>query len=123
MFCNQCGGQLLPGNIRCARCNAGVPDPESLGAVLCPYCRENIQPGALKCKHCSEFLVQRSSPAKDGAAAVMSFFIPGLGQIYHGKIGAGLGWLFAVALGYVVLVVPGLILHIMCVANAYSEQK
>lgn len=31
-----------------------------------------------------------------GAAAVMSFFIPGLGQIYNGKIWVGLGFMFLV---------------------------
>jgi TM2 domain-containing membrane protein YozV len=100
--------------------------PQSV-LTKCPYCREDIQFGAIKCKHCSEFLVKQAEaqrgPAKDGAAAVMSFFIPGLGQMYHGRIGAGLLWLFVVILGYALMVVPGLILHVICISLAYSEHK
>lgn len=56
-----------------------------------------------------------------GVAAVLSFFIPGLGQIYRGKIGKGLLWLLIVPIGYVMLIVPGLVLHVVCIVNAYSS--
>lgn len=58
---------------------------------------------------------RRFSPA---AAAALSFFLPGVGQIYSGRVPQGIGWMFATGLGYLLFLVPGLILHICCVVNA-----
>lgn len=55
-----------------------------------------------------------------GIAAVLSLVIPGAGQIYRGKIGRGLLWLMFVLMGYALFIVPGLILHIVCIIAAYS---
>jgi hypothetical protein len=49
-----------------------------------------------------------------GAALALSFFVPGLGQMYRGKIGQGIVWLVFVIIGYYLLIVPGLILHVIC---------
>jgi TM2 domain-containing membrane protein YozV len=61
--------------------------------------------------------VQRWSP---GLAAVLSFFLPGLGQLYKGQIINGIVWFCFVCVGYLALVVPGLILHFFCVLGALS---
>jgi hypothetical protein len=55
------------------------------------------------------------SPA---AAAALSLFLPGVGQIYSGRVPQGIGWLIATGLGYLLFLVPGLILHICCIVNA-----
>jgi TM2 domain-containing membrane protein YozV len=55
-----------------------------------------------------------------GLAAVLSFFLPGLGQLYKGQFLNGLAWFFMVMLGYAALFVPGLILHFFCVLGALS---
>ena len=55
-----------------------------------------------------------------GAALVLSFFVPGLGQMYRGKIGAGIAWLIFVIAGYFLFIVPGLVLHVFCLVDAYS---
>ena len=55
-----------------------------------------------------------------GFAAVLSFFVPGLGQLYKGQFINGLVWFFVVMLGYAALVLPGLILHFFCVLGALS---
>jgi len=61
--------------------------------------------------------VQRWSP---GLAAVLSVLVPGLGQVYKGQIINGLVWFVLVGLGYVALVLPGLVLHFLCVVGAAS---
>lgn len=60
---------------------------------------------------------QKWSP---GVAAVLSFFIPGVGQMYKGDILSGILWLIAVPIGYFLLIVPGLILHLICIITAAS---
>ena len=55
-----------------------------------------------------------------GLAAVLSFFLPGLGQLYKGQIINGVVWFFAVMFGYAALILPGLILHFFCVLGALS---
>jgi hypothetical protein len=40
--------------------------------------------------------------------------------MYKGEVGKGLGWLFAIVIGYVAWIIPGLLLHLVCVFNAAS---
>ncbi|MFM7242926.1 MAG: GYF domain-containing protein [Planctomycetaceae bacterium] len=61
--------------------------------------------------------VQRWSP---GLAAVLSFLLPGLGQVYKGQVINGLVWFVLVGLGYLALVLPGLVLHFFCIVGAAS---
>jgi len=61
--------------------------------------------------------VQRWSP---GLAAVLSVLVPGLGQLYKGQVVNGVVWFLLVGLGYLALVLPGLVLHVFCVLGAAS---
>lgn len=61
--------------------------------------------------------VRRWSP---GLAVVLSFFLPGLGQLYKGQVFNGIVWFFLVGLGYAALVLPGLLLHFCCILGAAS---
>lgn len=55
-----------------------------------------------------------------GLAALLSFFLPGLGQLYKGQIINGVVWFFMVMFGYAALILPGLVLHFFCVLGALS---
>lgn len=98
----------------------------------CPFCAEDIQDAAIVCKHCGRDLATGTAPQQTvivqaprrtwspGVAAVLSLVIPGAGQMYKGKVGAGLAFLFCTVIGYMLYIVPGLILHIICIVNAAS---
>lgn len=103
----------------------------------CSYCAETINKEAVKCKHCGEILdleiknarLQQSVSANPqnsmpntGIAAILSFFIPGLGQMYKGDVGAGILWLIFTLFGYFLLIIPGLIIHLVCIVNAASSK-
>jgi hypothetical protein len=51
-------------------------------------------------------------------AAALSLVIPGSGQIYKGDTRGGFLWLGAVVLGYMMFIVPGVVLHVLCVISA-----
>ena len=62
------------------------------------------------------------SRPSNGIAAVLSLFIPGAGQMYKGKVGQGIGWLICTIIGYVAFVIPGLVLHFICIFHAASME-
>jgi hypothetical protein len=59
-------------------------------------------------------------PPNAAVAAVLSLLVPGAGQLYAGRPLSGLVWFVVVTLGYLMLIVPGVLLHIVCVASAAS---
>lgn len=57
-------------------------------------------------------------PPSAAAAAVLSMVVPGAGQLYAGRPISGITWFALVTMGYLLLIVPGVLLHILCVASA-----
>lgn len=57
-------------------------------------------------------------PPNPVAAAVLSMIVPGAGQLYAGRPLSGVLWFTIVTMGYLLLIVPGVLLHIICVAAA-----
>ncbi|ADO75545.1 hypothetical protein [Stigmatella aurantiaca] len=51
-------------------------------------------------------------------AGVLSFFMPGLGQLYKGQFWGALLWFIFTGIGYLALVFPGIIIHFFCVTGA-----
>ncbi|MEM1013800.1 MAG: hypothetical protein AAGI46_16465 [Planctomycetota bacterium] len=61
------------------------------------------------------------SGVSGGVAALLSLLIPGVGQMVNGKVGAGIVWLIGTFIGYLLFIVPGLILHIICIVDAANS--
>jgi TM2 domain-containing membrane protein YozV len=64
--------------------------------------------------------------SKQGIAAVLSFLVPGLGQLYNGDfVRAALWFAFAIVLGITISVVamgiPSLLYHVLCAWSAYRR--
>jgi hypothetical protein len=57
-------------------------------------------------------------PPNAAAAAVLSMIVPGAGQLYAGRPMSGIAWFALVTMGYLLLIIPGVLLHILCVASA-----
>jgi len=111
---------------------------------ICPYCAEEIPVAATKCKFCKEDLdkdlvaskkAEHDQPAVDtihkdrvrneeqrkwtpGKAALLSFIIPGAGQIYKGEMISGIFWFICVITAYFLFIFPGILLHFICILSA-----
>ena len=56
-------------------------------------------------------------------ALLLSFVSPGLGQVYNGEFRKGLLILFGSAIGFFIFVIPGLIVYIYGLYDAYVTAK
>ena len=58
-----------------------------------------------------------------GLAAVLSVLLPGLGQVYCGRLLPGAVWLLATCFFYWAVLLPGFLLHAVCVWSAYGNAR
>jgi TM2 domain-containing membrane protein YozV len=94
----------------CSNCGAEIDEK----AEICPKCGVRAK----------QVLAQKEMKSS-GIAVILSFFIPGLGQIYNGEIGKGVLFIivgFLLALSMIVLI--GFILYpIFWIYNMYDAYK
>jgi TM2 domain-containing membrane protein YozV len=55
--------------------------------------------------------------------ALLSFILPGIGSMYAGKVGKGIMFLFGAIIGYILFVIPGLIVHLFSIISGYNDVK
>lgn len=58
---------------------------------------------------------------KHGVPALLSFFVPGLGQIVKGELGKGIFVFIGFIIGIFLLVIPGIIVWIWQIVDAYNN--
>ena len=58
-----------------------------------------------------------------GIAAVLSVLLPGLGQVYAGRLLAGGLWFLATGFAYWAVLLPGFLVHALCIWSAYQSAK
>ena len=58
---------------------------------------------------------------KHGIPALLSFFIPGLGQMVKGEVGKGILTFVGFCIGIIFFIIPGVIIWIWQIADAYND--
>ncbi len=58
---------------------------------------------------------------KHGLPALLSFFIPGLGQIVKGQVGKGILIFIGTIVGFMILIIPGIIIWLWQIIDAYNN--
>jgi len=56
-----------------------------------------------------------------GIAAVLSVVVPGLGQLYAGRLLAAALWFVGTTVAYAAVLLPGFLVHAFCVWSAYKS--
>lgn len=102
--------------MKCATCRRRVP----ASADHCPHCGARTG-DALMTTGGGALLEQK--PVNPPLAAVMSFFVPGLGQLYVGQVAKGLFFLALIFIGPLTGFLSNVILAIYAAAEAYTLGK
>ncbi len=110
---------------------------------FCPNCGKNIEAGKKFCETggtpiapvpaaapaVSLYSAAQTSPAppvlqKNAVlAAIASFFVSGLGQVYNGNFVKGILFFFGMVIGSFILLIPGLIIWVYGIYDAYTTAK
>lgn len=124
-FCRKCGENLSAIKPKeetksdnqevakyCVKCGYGIKDKST---EICPKCGVRV-------------MYRPTNNKSTILAAVLSFFIPGLGQIYDGKVGRGISFFIVICILYALyfLIFPlliGFLLWIYCIYDAYRIAK
>jgi len=56
-------------------------------------------------------------------ALILSFLWTGLGQLYNGKFAKGILFQIALAIGLFMLIIPGVIVWVICLWDAYNDSE
>ena len=56
-------------------------------------------------------------------AGLCAFLFPGLGHLILGKPGQALLWCVGIFTGYLMLIIPGIILHIFSIIDAAKQER
>ena len=70
-----------------------------------------------------DLVLRRAERPSPGVAAVRSVLIPGLGQVYAGRLGAGALWFLGTGFAYWAILIPGFLVHAFCVWSAYESAR
>jgi hypothetical protein len=102
---------------------SSVADEDFEKARFCSRCGQPlVVSDASFCKACgapiTRFPLLRRDPGFNPIIAAALSIVPGVGHIYRGKIGKAFLWFFGVSFAWTVSPPLGLVLHIICAANA-----
>lgn len=108
-------------------------ETETADTVFCRDCGTEIDARAEICPECG---IRQRQPTEDrdskspGLAAVLSFLVPGLGQIYNGQVGKGLLILVFVVVLFALIVTSPVIAGglafltwVLAIYDAYTQAE
>jgi TM2 domain-containing membrane protein YozV len=110
--------------------------------VICPNCGKNTPEGKF-CEHCGASVQTTQTfqqpppldraytpqpvvvrPEKNaGLAAILSFLFTGSGQVYNGQLGKGIGFVIGAVIGAMFYFIPGVIIWLLCIYDAYATAQ
>jgi len=105
MYCPNCGAQL-----------------QYAEAEICPTCGVRIKNPPTQAAKSGNISTSTDEIKSTGIAVIASFFIPGLGQIYCGKILRGIGILIAaiIAACLIIVLIGFIIYPVLWIWNLYD---
>jgi TM2 domain-containing membrane protein YozV len=110
-FCESCGAPLKEGDRFCESCGAAVaPAPSLETPPPAPVYAPESPPAGRKEKN----------PI---ISVILSFFFPGLGSVYNGDTLKGIGIYIGTIIGMFLFIVPGVIVWIYGMYDAYTTAK
>ena len=100
-----------------------MPEAEFETPRFCARCGQPIVvANASFCKSCgaplTRFPLLRRDPGFNPILALVLSIIPGVGHIYRGKLFKGVMWFFGVSLAWSMGPAMGILIHLVCAANA-----
>lgn len=115
--CSNCGEPLKEHAIVCSNCGAPVKEHQE----------NKEQPSAQEKAQAEQvYETPKAAPKKEKStflALILSFFIPGLGQVYNGNFWKGVLFMFAVPIGAIFLIIPGIAIWIYGMYDAYTDAE
>lgn len=90
-----------------------------MSLTICPDCHNDVSRAAIACPSCGHPIASQAVRKwNPGIAALLSLVLPGAGQMYKGQVFNGLFWFVLVITGYILFLLPGVILHLVCIVGA-----
>jgi TM2 domain-containing membrane protein YozV/predicted nucleic acid-binding Zn ribbon protein len=102
---------------------------------FCPQCGKPVDEASKFCNNCGAILTTAAPVEQKGSdlgiheekspslAVLCSFFIPGLGQVYDGETARGMAIFVGTLVGIFIFFIPGVIVWIYGMYDAYSTAK
>ena len=122
-FCSNCGKSIDINAEICPECGVRVSNTQKT-EKFCSNCGKSIDINAEICPKCGVRVANppNSLDKNPALAAILSFFVCGLGQIYNGELGKGLGLLigFWICIALSLLILPILIAVVLWIYGIYD---
>ena len=123
-YCSNCGEPLKEYAIVCSNCGKPVPGRSGVHGTESESETHNEEKVHAERVYTQDTPKNTANQSKNTFfAIILSFFIPGLGQVYNGRFWKGVGFMIAVPLGTLLLILPGLIIWVWGMYDAYTEAE